>query len=105
MRESPVLMIGQVSFLFVLALGLSGFPRTHVGSSENYNRWLVVPASFMVQGSVGSVYAWSVWNAPLMKVTGVVAASSADWALQPIVGVFTTSACALGLTTFQLGPW
>lgn len=35
---------------------------------ENFNRWLAVPASFLVQGGIGSVYAWSLWNEPLCKV-------------------------------------
>ncbi|CAD7962824.1 unnamed protein product [Amoebophrya sp. A25] len=70
-----------------------------------HERWFVVPASFLVQGSVGSVYAWSLWNAPLTTSLGVVASAGSDWALQQSVMNFTTMACSLGVTTFFLGPW
>eukprot|EP00041_Stephanoeca_diplocostata_P023138 m.562694 g.562694 ORF g.562694 m.562694 type:complete len:697 (+) comp22224_c0_seq5:226-2316(+) len=72
---------------------------------EGFNRWLAVPSSFLVQLSIGSVYAFSMWNAPLTHNVGVVAASSHDWTLTEVLPVFSTSAIALGFTTFFLGPW
>ena len=31
-------------------------------ASDDANRWKIIPASFLIQLSVGSVYAWSVFN-------------------------------------------
>jgi hypothetical protein len=45
------------------------------------------------------------WNAPLMKELGVVAASSLDWTLGEIIPVFSCTAMVFGATTFFLGPW
>lgn len=72
---------------------------------EGFNRFLAVPSSFLVQLSIGSVYAFSMWNAPWTKDIGVVAAAAGDWSLQEILPVFSVSAVALGATTFLLGPW
>lgn len=44
----------------------------------DFNRWYVAPASFMVQISIGSVYAWSMWNFPLTHELGVVASAAND---------------------------
>ena len=52
---------------------------------------------------VVSIKAWSMWNGPLTKTFGVVASSAADWSLGEIMPVFTTTAIALGATTFFLG--
>lgn len=37
------------------------------------HRWLAVPSSFLVQLSIGSVYAFSMWNAPLTHNIGICA--------------------------------
>ncbi|CAD7945556.1 unnamed protein product [Amoebophrya sp. A120] len=84
---------------------LSKEASTAAPDAKIAERWLVVPASFLVQGSVGSVYAWSLWNEPLTRSLGVVASCSSDWDLQSSVMTFTTMACSLGVTTFFLGPW
>ena len=42
-----------------------------------FNRWLVPPASIAIHLCIGSVYAWSIFNPPLVKSLGVVA-SAAD---------------------------
>jgi len=71
----------------------------------DYNRWLNIPFSVMVQLSIGSVYAWSLFNAPLCRQLGVVTPSSGDWALDAVVPVFSVCALALGACTAGLGKW
>ncbi|MDA9686913.1 hypothetical protein N9U05_00310, partial [bacterium] len=79
--------------------------KESITADNDFNRWAVVPASFAVQVSIGSVYAWSMWNEPLTKQLGVVASSSQDWGLAEVVPIFSCTAAALGATTFFLGPW
>ena len=66
---------------------------------------IVFVAFLQVQLSIGSVYAFSMWNGPLTREMGVVAAAASDWSLAEVLPVFSTSAVALGFTTFFLGPW
>ena len=68
-------------------------------------RWLNVPAAFLVQLSIGSVYAWSIFNSPLTRELGVVAPAADDWQLGPVVHIFSGCAIFLGLSTAILGPW
>lgn len=79
------------------------FSRDAIVAGPGYNRYLSVPASFAVQLSVGSVYAWSVFNAPLMREYGVVAAAEKDWELGSVIPIFSTCALTLGFTTALLG--
>ena len=58
--------------------------RDNIVAPPGYNRWLNVPASFLVQLSIGSVYAWSIFNEPLTRNLGVVASASADWGLTDV---------------------
>ena len=68
-------------------------------------RFWNVPFSFMVQVSVGSVYAWSVFNSPLTRDIGVVAAAADDWTLSQVLPIFSACAFTLGITTAFFGPW
>lgn len=79
------------------------FSRDAIVAGPGYNRYMSVPASFAVQLSVGSVYAWSVFNAPLMREHGVVAAAEQDWELGSVIPIFSTCALTLGFTTALLG--
>ena len=72
---------------------------------DNFNRWLMPVAGAFVHVSIGSVYAWSIWNNPLMRQLGVVAQAAGDWSLGGALSVFSCTAVALGTTTFVLGPW
>ncbi len=63
-------------------------------AKEGFNRWMNVPASFMVQLSIGSVYAWSIFNVPLTKELGVVCAASTDWSLGSVVMFFFNRLCS-----------
>ena len=74
-------------------------------AGPGYNRWMIVPASAVVQLSIGSVYAWSIFNAPLTHELGVVVPAASDWALSEVVPIFSACAISLGFTTAGLGPW
>ena len=84
---------------------LSFLDRSNTVASADYNRFLTVPGGLMVQTSIGSVYAWSTFNAPLTKCLGVVASSNLDWTLSQVVPIFSCCAVGLGITTTTLGPW
>lgn len=80
------------------------FTAHHSMSEFNFwHRFWNVPFSFLVQVSVGSVYAWSVFNSPLTKELGVVAAAADDWTLSQVLPIFSTCALTLGLTTAIFG--
>ena len=54
---------------------------------------------------IGSVYAWSIFNTPLTREFGVIAASSADWSLGSVVPIFSTAIVCLGLSAAVAGKW
>ena len=51
--------------------------KDRIIAPSQFNRWRVPPASVAIHLCIGSVYAWSIFNPPLMKLHGVVA-SAAD---------------------------
>lgn len=67
------------------------FDKERCVAPEGYNRWLMVPASFLVQLSIGSVYAWSIFNEPLTRELGVVASAASDWGLDRCDPLFPPS--------------
>ncbi len=77
-------------------------PADRVGS---FARWKAVPGTVLVQMSIGGVYAWSIFNEPLTRNIGVIAASSADWSLGDVVPIFSCAAVSLGVCSALLGPW
>ena len=79
--------------------------REHSIAPEGFNRWLAVPSGTLVTASVGAVYAWSSFNAPLCRTLGVVAPSANDWDLGSVVPIFSAAAIGLGVTTALLGSW
>jgi MFS family permease len=79
--------------------------KNHIVAGEGFNRWLVPPASIAIHLCIGSVYAWSIFNPPLTKEFGVVAASSGDWGLQSVVWIFSVAIVFLGLSAAFAGKW
>eukprot|EP01065_Artemidia_motanka_P053432 TRINITY_DN9904_c0_g1_i2.p1 TRINITY_DN9904_c0_g1~~TRINITY_DN9904_c0_g1_i2.p1 ORF type:complete len:636 (+),score=152.78 TRINITY_DN9904_c0_g1_i2:111-1910(+) len=69
------------------------------------NRWMMIPAVMGIQLSIGSMYAWSIFNNPLCRELGVIAPSASDWCMTDIVPVFSTTACFFGLTCLLTPPW
>ena len=70
-----------------------------------FNRWRVPPASVAIHLCIGSVYAWSIFNPPLMKELGVAASAAGDWTLSSVVWIFSVAIVFLGLAAALAGKW
>ncbi|OSQ35555.1 OFA family MFS transporter [Thalassospira mesophila] len=79
--------------------------KEHIVAHDDFNRWKVPPASIAIHLCIGSVYAWSIFNPPLIKEFGVVAASSGDWGLKSVVWIFSVAIVFLGLAAAFGGKW
>src|SRR5437879_1569874 len=84
---------------------LNLFAKQRIIAPPGYNRWLVPPASIAIHLCIGSVYAWSNFNAPLTKVRGVVASAPEDWSLSQVVWIFTVAIVTLGVAAAFAGKW
>ncbi len=81
------------------------FSKERITAPPGFNRWRVPPASIAIHLCIGSVYAWSVFNPPLMKVRGVAASAAGDWSLSEVTWVFTVAIVSLGLAAAVAGRW
>jgi MFS family permease len=81
------------------------FSKERITAAAGYNRWLVPPASIAIHLCIGSVYAWSNFNAPLTKLQGVLASAPTDWTLSQVVWIFTVAIVFLGLAAAFAGKW
>ena len=81
------------------------FSKDRIVAPPGFNRWRVPPASVAIHLCIGSVYAWSVFNPPLMKLRGVVASSADDWSLSEVNLIFTVAIVFLGLSAAVAGKW
>lgn len=81
------------------------FSKERIVAEPGFNRWRVPPASIAIHLCIGSVYAWSIFNTPLMRIDGVVTSSSQDWTLQQVVWIFTVAIVCLGLAAAVAGKW
>lgn len=79
--------------------------KEHIVAEDGFNRWKVPPASIAIHLCIGSVYAWSIFNPPLTKQFGVVAASAGDWNLSSVVWIFSVAIVFLGLAAAFGGKW
>lgn len=79
--------------------------KERVIAPPGFNRWRVPPASIAIHLCIGSVYAWSVFNSPLMKLRGVVIRSADDWSLAQVTWIFTVAIVFLGLSAAVAGKW
>ncbi|MCB1235900.1 MAG: OFA family MFS transporter [Verrucomicrobiae bacterium] len=70
-----------------------------------FNRWRVPPASIAIHLCIGSVYAWSIFNPPLMREIGVVTAAGGDWSLGQVTWIFSVAIVFLGLSAAVAGRW
>ena len=71
----------------------------------DYNRWRAVPLAVSTHLCLGACYAWSIFNEPLSRELGVVAASSQDWLLPQAVATFTGIIISQGLAMALFGKW
>ena len=81
------------------------FSRDAIVAPDGFNRWRVPPASIAIHLCIGSVYAWSIFNASLTRLNGVVLSSGDDWTLQAVVRVFMVAIVCLGLSAAFAGRW
>ena len=79
--------------------------KERVIAPPGFNRWRVPPASIAIHLCIGSVYAWSIFNPPLMKLRGVVASAADDWTLSQVTWIFTVAIVCLGLPAAVAGKW
>ncbi|AFZ65710.1 L-lactate MFS transporter [Deinococcus peraridilitoris] len=76
---------------------MSFLDRAHSVAEPGYNRWLVPPAALAVHLSIGSIYAYSVFNAPLNAHGG--------WSLLAIGWIFSIALAVLGASAAIFGKW
>ncbi len=81
------------------------FAKERIIAAAGYNRWLVPPASIAIHLCIGSVYAWSNFNAPLTRIRGGLASAPDDWTLSQVVWIFTVAIVFLGLAAAFAGKW
>jgi MFS family permease len=79
--------------------------KERIIAAPTFNRWLVPPASIAIHLCIGSVYAWSIYNPPLIRVFGVVTPAADDWRLSDVVWIFTVAIIFLGLSAAVAGKW
>ncbi len=70
-----------------------------------FNRWLIPPAALAVHLSIGQIYAYSVFNAPLTKVIGITQSVADDWKLTTVGWVFSIALAVLGASAALFGTW
>jgi MFS family permease len=81
------------------------FSKERIVAKADFNRWKVPPASISIHLCIGSVYAWSIFNPPLVKIQGVAAIAADDWTLRQVVWIFTVAIVCLGLSAAVAGKW
>jgi len=64
-----------------------------------YNRWFVPPAALAIHLAIGEVYAFSVFNLPLVEASG------GAWSLADVGWIFSIAIVALGLSAAAFGSW
>jgi MFS family permease len=74
-------------------------------STDNTNRWSVVPPAITAELSIGAIYSYAMWSLPLTTLSGVVAPSPSDFTISEIVPVFSVAALGLGVGSAPLGNW
>lgn len=84
---------------------MSFLDRSHSIAPHDYNRWLVPPAALAVHLSIGQIYAYSVFNAPLTKLIGITQSALDDWKLTTVGWVFSIALAVLGASAAPFGTW
>ncbi|ROV56205.1 L-lactate MFS transporter [Neisseria chenwenguii] len=74
-------------------------------AKPGFNRWLVPPAALAVHLSIGQIYAYSVFNAPLTKIIGITESAADDWKLTTVGWIFSIALAVLGASAALFGTW
>jgi MFS family permease len=78
----------------------AGHTAASVTSTAQYNRWFIPIGAVLVHICIGSVYAWSTFNRPI-----IAALPQAPTWFSPPYTTFTTALVLLGLSAAFGGPW
>jgi len=81
------------------------FLKQSIQAPDSFNRWWIPPAAISLHMSIGSVYAWSIFNTPLTRELGGVVSAASDWGLSEVVPCFGTAICFLGLSAAVGSKW
>src|SRR3984885_11895849 len=84
---------------------LSFLDREHSIAGPEFSRWLVPPATWAVNLSIGQVYAFSVFKIPLTRLIGVTGSTAGDWTQPSIAWIFSLAIAILGLSAATFGRW
>ena len=84
---------------------MANLTKDRIIAKPGFNRWLIAPVSVAIHLCIGSVYAWSIFNPPLIKQFGVVASAADDWSFASVVWIFSTAIVFLGLAAAIAGKW
>ena len=84
---------------------MSFLDKANTVASPGFNRWLVPPAALAVHLSIGQIYAYSVFNAPLTKIIGITEPAAGDWKLTTVGWVFSIALAVLGASAAMFGTW
>ncbi|MGI4976638.1 MAG: L-lactate MFS transporter [Janthinobacterium lividum] len=79
--------------------------RERTVAGPGFNRWLVPPAALCVHLSIGSVYAFSVFNLPLTRLLGGATSAPDDWTLKGLGWIFSIAIAFLGIASALFGGW
>jgi MFS family permease len=81
------------------------FDKASIVAGPGFNRWLVPPAALSIHLCIGQAYAFSVFNAPMVRLIGVDAPAPSDWSLAELGWIFSIAIVFLGLSAAVLGRW
>jgi MFS family permease len=84
---------------------LSFLDKEHSFAGPGYSRWLVPPAAWAVNLSIGQVYAFSVFKIPLTRQLGVTHSVAGDWTQPSVAWIFSFAIAILGISAAVFGPW
>jgi MFS family permease len=84
---------------------LSFLDREHSLADLGYSRWLVPPAAWAVNLSIGQVYAFSVFKIPLTRQLGITHSAAGDWSQPSVAWIFSFAIAVLGLSAALFGRW
>ena len=78
-----------------MATATSFFSRTRIIAPKEFNRWLIPPAALAIHLSIGQVYAFSVFKAPLMEFFAV-REVAVGWIFSLAIGMLGLSSAVAG---------
>jgi MFS family permease len=84
---------------------LSFLDHEHSIATPGFSRWLVPPAAWAVNLSIGQVYAFSVFKIPLTQLVGNTHSAPGDWTQPSIAWIFSLAIGVLGLSAAIFGKW